>query len=108
VETDAQPHRSPEPITSAFARARTAAHAGAVMLSGEPGYANAMGRLISAEASLAHPVCIVQPKDGAQVATAVKMARDSGCPVTVRGGSHSSLCAGDQAVMIDLSAHSGR
>jgi hypothetical protein len=78
------------------------------MLPGEPGYANAMGRLISAEASLAHPVCIVQPKEVAQVATAVKMARDFGCPVTVRGGSHSSLCAGDQAVMIDLSAHSGQ
>jgi hypothetical protein len=67
-----------------------------------------MGRLFSSEASLANPVCILQPKDSAHVATALKVARDFGCPVTVRGGSHSALCAADQAVMIDLSAHCGQ
>jgi hypothetical protein len=94
-----------QPATSMFARALTAAGAGAVLRPEETRFAKAMGRLFSSEASLTQPVCIVQPKDRDQVAAAIHVARDFGYPVTVRGGSHSSLCAGDQALMIDLSAH---
>jgi hypothetical protein len=92
---------------SACARALSVALAGQVLLPGEPGYARARGGLFSAEASLRRPLCIVQPAGTAQVATALKIARDFGCPVTARGGGLSPLCAGDQAVMIDLSAHLG-
>jgi hypothetical protein len=64
-----------------------------------------MGGLFSSEASLTRPLCIVRPTAAAQVATTLKIARDFGYPVTARGGGLSPLCAGDQAVMIDLSAH---
>ena len=94
-----------QPATSVFARALVVAGAGTVLRPEDTRYATAMGRLFSSEASLTHPVCIVQPKDSAQVAAAINVARDFGFPVTVRGGSHSSLCAGNQALMIDLSAH---
>jgi hypothetical protein len=66
-----------------------------------------MGGLFSSEASLTRPLCIVQPTGPAQVATALNIARDFGGPVTTRGGGLSPSCAGDRAVMIDLSAHLG-
>jgi FAD/FMN-containing dehydrogenase len=86
-------------------RAFTAAHAGTVLLPGQAGYANALGRLFSSEASLAQPICITQPEDCTQVATILRIARDCGCPVTVRGGGLSPQCAVDGAVMIDLTTH---
>jgi len=107
VETDTQQRGGFGPDSSAIVRALTADHSLAILLPGEAGYANALGRLFSSEASLAHPVCITQPKGCAQVATILKIARDCGFPVTVRGGGCSVLCAVDQAVMIDLTAHMG-
>jgi FAD/FMN-containing dehydrogenase len=64
-----------------------------------------MGRLFSTEASLTRPLCVAQPPDSAGVAAVLRVARDLGCAVTVRGGSLGPLCAADAAVMIDLSAH---
>jgi FAD/FMN-containing dehydrogenase len=90
-----------------YARAIKDAHAGTVLLPGEPAYLNAMSRLISS-AALAKPLCIVQPESSAQVAAVLKVASDCGCPVTVRGGSHTALCARDRAIMIDLSEHLAR
>lgn len=92
---------------SELVRALNAADVGTVISSGEFDYTTAMGRLFSSEASLTRPVCIVQPYDGVQVAKTIGVARDFGYPITVRGGSHSSLCAADEALMIDLSAHCG-
>jgi hypothetical protein len=79
----------------------------AVLLPGTPEYARALARLFSAEASVTRPACIVQARSAAEVAATVKIARESGCPLTVRGGGHGALCAADQAVMIDLAAHLG-
>jgi hypothetical protein len=86
-------------------RALQAAGTGLVLSPDEPGYAKAMGRVFSAEASLTRPLCLVQPENSAQVAAALRVARELGCSVTGRGGGLSPLCAADQAVMVDLSAH---
>jgi FAD/FMN-containing dehydrogenase len=101
---DETPPNSPGRTPAAGARALTTANAGAVLLPGSAAYAGAMGRLFSPEAALTQPLCIVQPRDAADVARALKVAREYALPVTARGGSHSSLCAGDRALMIDLSA----
>ncbi len=108
METELLVDEPPQPATSKFARALTATGAGTILQPDEPSYAKAMGRLFSTEASVTRPVCIVQPKTGEQVVAAINVARDFDCPITVRGGSHSSLCAGDQALMIDMSAHFGQ
>lgn len=79
---------------------------GAIVLDpSSPAYADAMRSFFSPEASLRHPVRIVQPRDKADVVEAVRIARAAGCPVTVRGGGFSELSVADDAVMIDLSAH---
>ena len=81
---------------------------GEVILPGEQNYAAAMSRLFSSEAAMTRPHCIVRPRTVAEVAAAVRIARDSGQPITVRSGSHSALCASDGAVMIDMSAQFGQ
>jgi FAD/FMN-containing dehydrogenase len=86
-------------------RALHAAGAGTVLSPADPGYARAMGRVFSTEASLTRPLCIVQPENSAQVAATLQVARELGCSVTGRGGGLGPLCAADHAVMIDLSAH---
>src|SRR5262249_31048415 len=91
--------------SAACARALQAAGAGTVLSPGEPDYAKAMGRVFSTEASLKRPLCIVQPETSAQVAATLRVARELGCSVTGRGGGLGPLCAADQAVMLDLSAH---
>jgi FAD/FMN-containing dehydrogenase len=95
----------PGETASACQRALMTANAGTVHLPGSAEYARAMGSLFSTEASRTHPLCVVQPENASEVARALSVARDLACPLTVRGGSHSSLCAGDRAVMLDLSAH---
>lgn len=77
----------------------------AVLLPGSAAYEAAMARLIFAEAALKRPPCIIQPEDTAGAAIALRLIRENGGRATVRGGSHSALCASDEAVMIDLSAH---
>lgn len=77
---------------------------GSVLSPDQPRYSVALGGLFSTEASLTRPCCVVRPANAAEVAATLKIAQDFSAPVTVRGGSHSSLCAADQAVMIDLSA----
>jgi FAD/FMN-containing dehydrogenase len=53
------------------------------------------------------PALVVRPRDPADVAACVRFARDSGLPLSVRGGGHNiagtALCAG--GVMIDFSTH---
>jgi hypothetical protein len=105
VGTTQKQHEDPGPAQAACAHALHAALAGAVLLPEDVGYVGAMNGLFSSAASLTRPLCIVQPRDSAQVATTLKTARDFGCPVTVRGGGCSVLCARDRAVMIDLAAH---
>ncbi len=107
MASDEQRRGGPVETPSPCARALSVALAGRVLLPGEPGYSRVMGGLFSSEASLTRPLCVVQPTDAAQVATALKIARDFGCPVTARGGGLSPLCAANRAVMVDLSAHLG-
>ena len=53
------------------------------------------------------PALVVRPRDGADVAACIRFARDSGLPLSVRGGGHNiagtALC--DGGVMIDFSTH---
>src|SRR5262249_43627660 len=76
----------------------------AVLLPGSTGYDEAMAGLVFAEAALKRPPCIVQPRDAESTAAALRLIGENGGKATVRGGSHSALCAMDDAVMIDLSA----
>jgi len=52
------------------------------------------------------PAVIVRPRDTAEVAAAVKIARANGLPVSIRGGGHNVAghAVGDGALMIDLSS----
>ncbi len=104
MATGPQPPGTQVQSATAFVRALNAAGAGTVLPPEDPEYAAVMGRLFSSEAAVTRPLCIAQPESSAQVAAVLKVARDAGCAVTVRGGGLSPLCAGDQAVMIDLSA----
>src|SRR6266446_6840205 len=51
-----------------------------------------------------HPELIVRPLDVADVATAVRFARDADLPVAVRGGGHgvAGHCVGDGSLVVDL------
>ena len=53
------------------------------------------------------PALVVRPRDSGDVLACVRFARDSGLPLSVRGGGHNiagtALCAG--GVMIDFSTH---
>src|SRR2546427_803564 len=51
-----------------------------------------------------HPELIVRPLDVADVATAVRFARDADLPVAVRGGGHgvAGHCIGDGSLVVDL------
>jgi FAD/FMN-containing dehydrogenase len=53
------------------------------------------------------PVLVIRPHDAADVAACVRLARDRGLPLSIRGGGHNiagtALC--DGGVMIDFSTH---
>lgn len=67
-------------------------------------YERIRGALESAEAATRHPSWIARPESAAQVAALVRRARAGGHALTVRGGSHSHLCAQEGVCMVDLSA----
>ncbi len=75
--------------------------AGAVLAPGEPGYDNARA-LFNAMIDV-RPAAIAQVRDTADVASALRIAREAGLAVSVKGGGHgvagSALCDG---VVIDL------
>lgn len=76
-----------------------------VLLPINSSYNNTMCNLLFSGAALKHPSSILQPKDSSEVSKAMSIASKFNCPVTVRGGSHSALCAADSAIMIDMSAN---
>jgi len=75
-----------------------------VLLPISPSYDSTMCNLLFSGAAMKHPSSILQPRDSSEVSKAMSIANKFNCPVTVRGGSHSSLCAADKAIMIDMSA----
>lgn len=75
---------------------------GDVLLRGEPGYDEAR---VTFNATVDHqPAAIYQPRDTADVVAAVRLARDAGLPICVRGGGHSVAghAVGEGALGIDL------
>src|SRR6476469_4016170 len=56
-----------------------------------------------------HPSVVVRPSDAADVATAVRWARDADLPLAIRGGGHSlpGLSTCDDGLVIDLSLMRG-
>ncbi len=77
-----------------------------VLLPINPSYDKTMCNILFSGAAVKHPSSIIQPMDSSQVSKAMSIANKfNNCPVTVRGGSHSDLCAADKAVMIDMSAN---
>src|SRR6476469_8269298 len=56
-----------------------------------------------------HPSVVVRPRDAADVATAVRLARDADLPLAIRGGGHSlpGLSTCDDGLVIDLSLMRG-
>lgn len=84
-----------------------AALGAALRLPTSEGYADSLGRVFFPDAARRRPACVVTPHDAGEVATVLRIARATGCAVTVRGGGLSSNCVADDAVMIDLSVHLG-
>jgi FAD/FMN-containing dehydrogenase len=78
---------------------------GRVSLPGSAAYAAALGRVFFPDAARRRPACVVQPASAQDVSAVMRIARATGCPVTVRGGGLSSNCVADDAIMMDLSAH---
>ncbi|MGB2691076.1 MAG: FAD-dependent oxidoreductase [Thermodesulfobacteriota bacterium] len=81
-----------------------AALGNSVLLPISHSYDSTMCNLLFSGAAMKHPSSILQPRDSSEVSKAMSIANKFNCPVTVRGGSHSSLCAADEAIMIDMSA----
>jgi FAD/FMN-containing dehydrogenase len=76
---------------------------GALLLPGDAGYDEA--RSVWNGMIDRRPPVIVQPTGNADVIAAVNFARESGLPVSVKGGGHSAAgtAVSDEALMIDLS-----
>jgi FAD/FMN-containing dehydrogenase len=72
---------------------------------GDAGYAEAC-RIWNAMIER-RPALVVRPRDGADVAACIRFVRESGLPLSIRGGGHNiagtALC--DGGVMIDFSTH---
>lgn len=75
-----------------------------VWVPGSAAYAAALGRVFFPDAARRRPACIVAPTSTQDVSSVMKIARATGCSVTVRGGGLSSNCVADDAIMVDLSA----
>jgi FAD/FMN-containing dehydrogenase len=76
---------------------------GNVLVRGDPGYDEA--RSVWNAMIDRHPAVIVQPRDAADVAAAVNAARESGLPLSVRGGGHNiaGMAVSQDGLMIDCS-----
>jgi FAD/FMN-containing dehydrogenase len=74
-----------------------------VALPGDAAYDESLQRVFFTDAAMRRPSCVVRPRSTADVSAVMRIASDLGTQVTVRGGGLSSLCAADQAVMLDLS-----
>ena len=81
----------------------SAALRGTLILTGEPGYAEA--RAVYNAMIDKHPAAIARCADAADVITCVRFARDHGVDIAVRGGGHNAagLAVADDALVIDLS-----
>ena len=81
----------------------SAALRGTLILTGEPGYAEA--RAVYNAMIDKHPAAIARCADTADVITCVRFARDHGVDIAVRGGGHNAagLAVADDALVIDLS-----
>lgn len=75
---------------------------GRVIAPGDSGYDQA--RAVYAGTVDRRPAAIVRPRDAAQVARVVAVARESGLPLAVRSGGHSNAGHGvcDGGVVVDL------
>lgn len=84
---------------SAFAKSLR----GSVVQNGDPDYDSA--RKLYNAAFDKRPRCIVRCKDAADVVGAVKLARDSGLPLAMRGGGHNGAGLGsiDNGIVVDMS-----
>ncbi|MGW6378640.1 FAD-binding oxidoreductase [Rhodococcus sp. NPDC055112] len=75
-----------------------------VHLPDSDGYRRALAGVFFPDAARRRPSCVVQPAAVGDVSAAMRIARQAGCRVTVRGGGLSSNCVADGAVMLDMSA----
>lgn len=77
---------------------------GQVIVPGDPGYESA--REVENARFDRHPGLVARPLDGADVARAIAFARETGLPIAVRAGGHSTAghSTGDGVVVIDLSS----
>ena len=87
--------------------ALTERFAGEVILPGQPGYDAA--RVVWNGAIDRHPAIVVRPRDNADVATALRFARERELEIAVRSGGHSipGLSTCDDGIVIDLSRMRG-
>lgn len=72
---------------------------------GTDAYRIALARVFFPDAARRRPACVVTPGNVDDVSTVMRIALQTGCRLTVRGGGLSSNCVADDAVMLDLSAH---
>ena len=80
---------------------------GSILLPGSPEYDEA--RRVKAAINDRHPALIVRAADAADVSRTVTLARESGLPLSVRGGGHSLAGHGtnDGGIVLDLGAMKG-
>ncbi|KAB8217746.1 hypothetical protein BDV33DRAFT_232587 [Aspergillus novoparasiticus] len=75
------------------------------LLQGTAGYERARKGFWAAEQALCTPYCIFQPRSAEDVAEAVRVLRQTGCPFAIKSGGH-GRCAGEssisEGVLIDL------
>lgn len=69
---------------------------------GSHGYESSLSRLINGTASAQQPALIVEPTSLLEVQEAVNYAASRNMPISVCSGGHSSLCAVDSSLMVDL------
>ena len=60
------------------------------------------------DAAVRHPVAVAAPRSAAEVASVLTVCAQAEVAVTVRGGGHSSMCAADDSVLVDLAQHLDR
>ena len=81
--------------------------AGSILLPGSPEYDEA--RRVKSAINDRHPALIVRAADATDVSRTVTLARESGLPLSVRGGGHSLAGHGtnDGGIVLDLGAMKG-